>query len=51
MADILAIARSVGPNSIRLTCRWVLDPASGLVCVWEEDPLSRSCLSGPRLAA
>jgi hypothetical protein len=52
MAVILATARSRRTARIRLTCRWILDPATGrLVRVWEEDPLPRSCLCSPRLAA
>lgn len=42
MAEILVITRSPGLVRTRLTCRWILDPVTRtLVCVWEEDPLSR----------
>ncbi len=52
MAEILVIARSLGPARIRPTRRWILDPATRtLVCVREEDPLSRLRPLQVRLAA
>ena len=52
MAEILVIARSLGSVRTRLTCRWIPDPATrALVCVWEEDPLSRLRPVQLRLAA
>lgn len=45
MAAVLATAWSFGPIVTRLSCRWIVDSATGkLVCVWDDDPLQRPVL-------